>query len=144
MLYVASEKIETRVLAPNSMTCFNFPETVKCIDGGLNFVWLSAVDSAQSCICPIHNSSTGNRIFGQCIAGCGPDDHFPHFNENGSICFSDLNSTLNETLFHFQCSTEPCTMANSECFIRTILTSHRIIIQGKFIHKNQAHFLWVP
>ena len=49
------------------------------------------------------------------------------FSQNGSICFTDQNSSLNGTAVHFTCLTDQC---EPDCFIVSILSAHRIMVSG--------------
>lgn len=124
-----SKKLETEVTAPNSTVCFNFPETNPCRNG-LIFIWPRELGSGRSCECPARNNALGRDVFDKCISGCTPDFR-PRLMENGSFCFFELTSDMNETLVHFNCKTDECT--RSDCFINTILSSNRIVIAGKTI-----------
>ena len=120
-------------MAPNATVCYNIPSTDIC-PYGIRFLWPRA-HSEFSCSCPVHNSSDGNTVFNDCIP-C-ESEITPQFLENGSICFS---APRNETVVHFECSNnelcifecsgeQPC--IESECFIRTVLASHKVITSGK-------------
>ena len=126
LLSIVSERRETRVLAPNSTTCYDIPTTDICTTS-LSLVWPQNLTSRVSCICPIYNSSSGRSVFERCGCLGNSNNIVPRFSENGSICFSDENSSLNGTAVHFQCTTDPCL---EDCFIITILSTHRIIISG--------------
>ena len=128
LLFIVSERRETRVLAPNSTTCYDIPVTDIC-PFSLGVLWPKYFDSEESCFCNVYNSSAGRMIFEKCSCfSDGTADIVPHFSENGSICFSDQNSNLNGTAVHFQCVTDPCQF--EDCFIRTIISTYRIIISG--------------
>ena len=132
--FSVSEKHETRVLTPNSTTCYDIPTTDFC-SAGLSLVLPQSFDSKNSCFCPIYNSSEGRKIFESC--GCLKDFKVvPHFSENGSICFSDQNFSLNDTTVYFQCATDPCVL--EDCFIITILSTYRIMISGMYTLHGKA------
>ena len=111
---------QTRVITPNTVACYDIPKTDLCTS--LTFV-LALNNGTDAAFCPIHNSSLGWSAFRSCIdrLESGPT---PYIADNGSVCFSEA---LNETVFHFQCSTEPC---RDSCFVRAVVSSHRIIIAG--------------
>ena len=78
-------------------------------------------------MCPAHNSSDGRWVFESCVQGCRDTVLTPVLTEEGVICISNLSSSLNGSLFHFVCSTEPCA---DECFLQMIMASHLIIFTG--------------
>ena len=121
--YLASRDRQTRVVAPNSTACYDIPTTQLCTS--LTFV-LALDNGIDSTFCPIHNSTLGWSAFRSCIdrLESGPK---PYIFSNGSVCFIDPR---NQTIFHFQCSTEPC---SDSCFVRTIISSQRIIIAGSYL-----------
>ena len=98
---------------------------------GLKFVWPKRLLDLQSgrgeyCACRVHNSTDGRNAFETCA--CLRDaDIVPWVAENGSICLSDLNFALNEMVVNFQCITNECA---EECFVRTLISLHRIIVAG--------------
>lgn len=123
-LFAASEYRETVVLAPNSTSCYDIPQTEIC-SISIIFV-LQSRELEVAAFCPIHNSSFGQFAFDSCIDGYDVDTE-PYFS-NGAVCFRDKNSNIDGTTFHFLCSTAPC---SDDCFVRTVLSSYIVMIAGK-------------
>ena len=131
ILHSETADLETRVFnfTLNSSTCYVIPVTDICRI--INFVWPSG-EEWRSCVCPAHNSSDGRWVFESCVEGCRDALLTPLLTEDGSICISNLTSSLNGSLFHFVCSTEPCEQARTIYFLQTIIASLNIIIpEGK-------------
>ena len=135
MFILASPAIETTIASPNTRLCYNIPSTDIC-PYGIRFLWPRA-RSEFSCSCPVHNSSDGNTVFGDCIS-C-ESEITPQSMANGSICFS---APSNELVVHFEClDNELCIFECSgderciegECFIRTLLKSHKVIAPGNSV-----------
>ena len=118
----ALEMVESLNFTPNSSVCFAIPQTNVC-SSSLNFVWPSR-EEGRSCVCPAHNSSDGRWVFESCAEGCKDAFLTPLLTEEGEICISNLTSSLNGSLFHFLCSTQPCMLG--VCFLQTVITSHII------------------
>ncbi len=122
-----STKRQTRVVAPNSTECYSLPETDIC--STLTFV-LALNQGADSIFCPIRNSTIGSQLFRSCN-GLPEADSSPTIPMNGRVC---LNAVTNETTFHFQCITAPC---SDSCLVMTTVSSHRIIIGGTSYHESE-------
>ncbi len=116
-------------LTSNSSICYTIPQTDVC-SSSLNFVWPSR-EAGRSCVCPAHHSSAGRWVFESCVQGCRDTVLTPVLTEEGSICISNLSSSLNGSLFHFVCSTEPCGVRHGApvmCFLKTVIASHMIVL----------------
>ena len=122
---IGSQVLQEQVVDPNVnfSTCYPIPKTNAC-NRSLLFIF------PESCSCPIFNSSAGLEAFQSCTRGCKDTLLEPVGTERGEICFSDLRPALiaNESLFHFVCLSGVC--KNSDCLLRTIVTSHAIIFAG--------------
>jgi hypothetical protein len=134
-MFIASPVLETRLTTSNTTVCYDIPSTDIC-PYGIRFLW-PKINSNISCSCPVHNSSDGIMVFGDCVP-C-ESAITPLIMENGSICFSAPTTTiavhfecLNNELCIYECN-EQCT--EGDCFIRNILASHRVIIAGK-VHND--------
>lgn len=112
----------------NFSLCYPIPQTDVC-SSGLNFVWASR-EAGRSCVCPAHNSSAGRWVFESCVEGCRDAVLTPVLTEQGSICISNLTSSLNGSLFHFVCSTEQC--SSHLCLVQTVIASHIATIAGTY------------
>ena len=111
---------------PNATVCFEIPVTDIC-SSGLVLV-LPLRDQKIPAYCIIFNNSFGRQAFESCVSRNLQElEAIPSIFENGSVCFTDVESNTNVTV-HFFCLTEPC--ADEDCIVRTLLTSYRIIIAG--------------
>lgn len=130
VLVTAVERYETRVILPNSTTCFDIPVTDVCTSS-LSFVWPQN-STGIGCGCPVYNSTDGQTVFEKC-ACLKSSDVVPSFFVNGSICLTDRNSVLNKMVVTFQCTTNPCI---GDCFIKTIISLHRIRITSSGVRSS--------
>ena len=122
--FFTADILETRELNANTSTCYTIPQTSVC-NSSLNFVW-AAREEGRSCVCPAHHSSDGRWVFESCVEGCRDRVLTPVLTEEGSVCLSNLTSSLNGSLFHFVCSTDLCGGSNP-FFLQTVVSSHAII-----------------
>ncbi len=120
-------------LTPNSNTtmCYAIPQRGAC-NGTLSFVW-PAREKGRSCACPAphFNLSNSSMVFESCVRGCRDTALTPVLTRDDSICISNLRSSLNGSLFHFVCSTNPCA---SNCFLQTVISSHIFLAGNHYVH----------
>lgn len=112
---------------PNATNlCTDIPVTDVC-SGSLSLLLPSSQELHSSVACTIHNSSFGRMSLESCVRREEIESN-PQLFENGSVCFTDVNSSANDTLVHFFCLSDPCLREGEECNVEALLTSYRIII----------------
>lgn len=95
--------------------CYKIPTSQVC--SALYIIFPNNTESNDSCVCHIND-----------ISACGPCSSQNVTNEGDSICFSNLKSTLNGTLFHFSCG---FLCGGVHCQqLYSIISSVRVIIRG--------------
>ena len=125
------DALQTRVVAANSTVCFDIPMEISCTNVVIVF--------PGNCLCPLQNSSRGRSLFLQC-ACLDTSGLAPELADNGSICFQ---VSPNDTLIRYLCSAQQQECGQNQCFLRTILESHRIIIPGTVL-VSMCKWKWVP
>ena len=107
--------------------CIPIPYTNTASEGEVatpSLVWPARPGVPGDCYCPPYENDVELTKFSACYVTC--DTTYSIHNINGSICFSNLTSTMNNTPVHFVTLTSPCRYP--ECFIRTVITSYDIVI----------------
>ena len=89
-----------------------------------SLVWPARPGVPGDCYCPPYENDVELTKFSDCYVTC--DTTYSIHSINGSICFTNLTSTMNNTLVHFITLISPCRYP--ECFIRTVITSYDIVI----------------
>ena len=113
-----------RLADQNKTTCFSIPsEEDNCPEGAMYFVYQGISRNARSCFCPIN---TGFFDACSCIVNPPSQSNLTSWRQNGSIC---VFSPINETKIHFTCHQDDC--AENDCFTRTIIKSHLIVLPGE-------------
>ena len=106
--------------------CIPIPKTNTSSEGVAtpSLVWPARPGVPGDCYCPPYENDVELTKFSDCYVTCDTT-YFIH-SINGSICFSNLTSTMNNTPVYFVTLTSPCRYP--ECFIRTVITSYDIVI----------------
>ena len=112
---------------PGETVCFPIPDNFT--DGEMAtpvFVWPANPGLPKDCYCPPYENVELTR-FSDCVVTCNTTYSIESVNE--SICFSNFTFSMNNTQVYFVTLTDQCDFP--DCFIHTIVASHRIIIIGK-------------
>ena len=102
--------------------CIPIPDTSS--EGTPSLVWPARPGVPRDCYCPPYENDVELTKFSYCYVTC--DTTYSIHSFNGSICFSNLTSAMNNTSVHFVTLTQQCNFP--KCFIRTTVGSYKIMV----------------
>ena len=130
LVYMFHSGVQRTVYGPlGGSVCIPIPDTFP--EGEVatpSLVWPARPGVPGDCYCPPYENVTLTK-FSDCYKTCNTT--FTIHSINGSICFSDLNSSMNDTSVHYVTLTDRCDFP--DCFIRTLIASYTIIVAGMYL-----------
>ena len=109
---------------PNGDACIPIPESLHICDETVVAINLPTVDEDKSCICSLYDYNTS----AECIGNCSSTTYNIEL-VNNEVCFHNVG--MNNTSIYYDCNLNLCDSPENDCFVYFILSSHKIIIDGK-------------